>query len=136
MMWQALAVGTDFVHAALMATWFAGLPLLFCHRWPRAARLYALYAIAFVVLSQLSRWLLGDCFLTALALYLWNHVPASAPVSNDWFTVRFARAVFHVTPSHRAIAVVSEGMIVVAAIAALSSLRRLSLQRRSNVARS
>jgi hypothetical protein len=124
-MWQAAAIGVDFVHAALMAAWFAGLPLLFCRRWPRAARVYAIYAIAFVGASWLSRWLWGECFLTAIGIYFWEHVPSSAPVSNEWFTVRIARGVFHLAPSHRSIVLVSEGMIVATALGVLLRVRRL-----------
>jgi hypothetical protein len=131
MVWQVLAIATDVLHALLMATWFAGLPLLVWHRWPRAARLYAIYAIVFVIVSRVSQWILGECFLTAAAIYFWDHVPASAPVSKDWFTVRLAQAVFHLSPSHRTIALVSEGMIIVAAAVALSWLHRLDIRRRA-----
>jgi hypothetical protein len=124
-MWQTLAVGTDFVHAMLMVAWVTGLPLLVWHRWPRLAQGYALYAIVFVVVSQLSQWFLGECFITTIALFLWEHVPSSAPVSKEWFTVRIARAVFHMAPSHRSIVMASEVMVVVTAVAALWSLHRL-----------
>ena len=124
-MWQILAVATDLVHATLMAAWVVGFPLLFWHRWPRAARIYAVYAILFVVASQLSQWALGECFLTAMALRFWEQVPSSAPVSKEWFTVRIARAIFHMAPSHRSIVHVSETMVVATAAAALWSLHRL-----------
>jgi len=125
---QVLAVGTDFVHALLMAAWIAGLPLLFWHRWPRLTRLYAVYAIAFVALSQLSQSLLGECFLTDIALRFWDQVPSSAPVSHEWFTVRIAQAIFHLAPSHRSIVLVSEGLIVATAAGALWSLHRLRVR--------
>lgn len=124
-MWQSLAIGTDFLHALLMAAWIAGLPLLFCHRWPRAVRTYAVYAIAFVGASQLSQWLWGECFVTAVALYFWEHVPSSAPVSKEWFTVRLAQSVFQMAPSHRSIVVMSETLIVITAVGVLWSLHRL-----------
>lgn len=135
-MWQVLAIGTDFLHATLMAVWFAGLPLLFWHRWPRVARAYAIYATVFVVVSQVSRWLLGDCFLTNIAIFFWERVPASAPVSKEWFSVRLAQAVFHMTPSHRSIVRVSEAMVVLAALGALSSLHRLRARRKPPLPRS
>ena len=124
-MWQTLAIGTDLLHAMLMAAWFAGLPLLVWHRWPRLSRSYACYAIAFVVVSQLSQWLLGACFLTPIALHFWERVPATAPVSREWFTVRIAQAVFHMAPSHRAIAIISELLIVATSLGALWSMHRL-----------
>jgi hypothetical protein len=133
-MWQALAIGTDFIHAISMAVWFAGLPLLFWHAWPTLTRDYAIYAVVFVVVSQASQWLLGECFLTSIALFFWEHVPSSAPVSKDWFTVRIAQAVFHTAPSHRGITRVSEGMIIVAAVGALTSLHRLRLAARAKSA--
>ncbi len=105
-----------------MAAWFLGLPVLFWHRWPQVTRWYGVYAVLFVAVSQISQWLLGECFLTAIALYFWEHVPTSAPVSHEWFTVRLAQFVFHATPSHRSITVASEAMIVLAAAATLSSL--------------
>ena len=129
-MWQALAVGTDFVHAMLMATWFAGLPLLFWHTRPTLRRIYALYAVAFVVVSQVSQWLLGECFLTSIALFFWKHVPSYAPVSKEWFTVRIAQAIFHAAPSHRTISRCSEAMVAVSAAGALMSHYRLGVHPR------
>jgi hypothetical protein len=125
-MWQALAIGTDLLHAVLMVAWAGGLPLLVWHRWPRVSRGYALYAIVFVVTSQVSRWLLGECFLTTFARSFWVRVLSSAPVSKEWFTVRLARAAFHLTLSHRAIVIVSEAFVIGTAVSALVSLRRLS----------
>ena len=125
MIWQFLAVTTDLLHAMLMVAWVIGMPLLLWHRWPRLAQGYAGYAIAFVTTSQLSQWLLGECFLTNIALWFWERVPSSAPVSHDWFTVRIARAVFHMAPSHRFIAHLSEALVLATALAALWSLHRL-----------
>jgi hypothetical protein len=118
-----------------MVAWVAGLPLLFfCRRYPRAARWYAAYAVAFIVLNQASRFLLGECFLTTVARFFWEHggAPPSAP--GEWFTVRLARAVFHLTPSHRAITVVSELLIGVTAIGMLVSTaaRRRGARSRSS----
>jgi hypothetical protein len=114
----------DLLHALLMVVWVAGLPLLFFRRYPRATRWYAAYAVVFIVLNQASRFLLGECFLTTVARFFWEHggTPPSAP--GEWFTVRLARAVFHLTPSHRAIKVVSELLIGVTAIGMLWSMRR------------
>ena len=114
----------DFVHALLMVAWVAGLPLLFCRRHPRVARGYAVYAVVFIVLNQASRFFLGECFLTSLSRFLWEHggAPArSAP--GEWFTVRVAMAVFHRTPSHRAITVLSELLVLLTAVGMLWSTR-------------
>src|SRR5689334_15774323 len=104
-----------------MLGWIAGLPLLFWQRYPRATRWYAAYALVFVVLNQGSRYLLGECFLTTIARQLWEH--GGAPPHREWFTVRVATAVFHMTPSHRSITVLSELLLAVTAVGALVSTR-------------
>ena len=109
-----------------MATWVLGLPLLFWHRWPRLTQAYAWYAIAFVVLSQASQWLLGDCFLTTWTDRLWDAAsPTQTSRASEWLTVRLANAVFHLSPSHRAIVIASETLAVVSAGGMLVSLRQL-----------
>lgn len=115
-----LAVAVDVVHAATMAAWLVGMPLLVVRRWPRLSRAYALYALGFVVLSQLSHWAMGGCFLTAISRALWESqprdtVPADA---SEWFSVRLARAVFHAAPSHRVVVWVSEALVLVTALGA------------------
>jgi hypothetical protein len=121
-MWQALGSITDFVHALAMVAWIVGLPLLFAGRWPRASRAYAVYAIVFIVLSQGSHWLLGECFLTTVARWFWEHPSAGpAPDTGDWFTVRLAKAVFDMSPSHRFIVILSEALIVLTAAGVLFS---------------
>ena len=123
-MFPVLGSVVDFVHALLMVAWVAGLPLLFSRRYPRAARWYALYAIVFIVLNQASRLFLGECFLTTVSRFFWEHggaPPRSAP--GEWFTVRVAMAVFHLTPSHRAINALAELLILVTALGMLWSTR-------------
>ena len=121
-MWAMLAASVDLIHALLMAAWMAGLPLLFWHRWPRLTRAYGIYAVAFIVVSQASHWWLGECVFTTLAR--WCASSSSIPVSEEWFTVRLAQAVFDMTPSHRAVVWISEGLILVTAIGALASHRQ------------
>lgn len=125
-MWSALAACVDFLHASFMAAWVLGLPLLFLHRWPRAARAYAAYAIAFVTLNLASRRLLGECFLTTLARACWQEAArhgGHGTVSQEWFTVRLAEAVFRLTPSHRGVKRVSEALIFATAIGVLVSAK-------------
>jgi hypothetical protein len=108
-----------------MVGWVAGLPLLFWHRFPRATRWYAIYAVVFIVINQGSRFLLGECFLTTIARMLWEHggaPPRTAP--GEWFTVRMAMMVFHLIPSHRSIKLLSELLIFVTAVGMLVSMRR------------
>jgi hypothetical protein len=114
-----LGASIDLIHALLMAAWVLGLPLLFWHRFPRVTTAYAVYAVGFVVANQLSHALLGECFLTTLARAAWEHAPGAggrAPASDAWFTVRLAKAIFHLTPSHRGIKLVSEALILVTAV--------------------
>jgi hypothetical protein len=121
-----LAVAVDVLHAAAMVVWLAGLPLLLWHRWPRLTRVYAAYAVLFVVAYQVSRLALGECFLTTIARDLWNSGSAASapPDVEEWFTVRLARAVFSATPSHRAIIWISQILSVGTAIGALVVVRR------------
>jgi hypothetical protein len=115
----------DFLHALLMVGWIAGLPLLFSRRFPRVTRAYAVYAVVFVTVNLGSRWVLGECVLTTLARWFWEHgavPPGSAP--NEWFTVRLAMMVFHLTPSHAIIKRLSELLIMVTAVGMLFSGRR------------
>jgi hypothetical protein len=130
-MWPVLGSMVDVVHALLMAGWILGLPLLFVRRWPRLTQAYGVYAIAFIVTSQLSQAALGECFLTTISSGLWQRSPASLPSSNEWFTVRLAKWVFDMTPSHRAIVVLSELLILLTAVGALFAVRASSSQLRA-----
>ena len=130
------AVTVDALHALLMVLWVGGLPLLFWHRWPRLTTWYGSFAIAFIVLNQASRFFLGECFLTTIARAFWDRARFTRPAHVDeWFTVRFATLVFHMTPTHRSIAVVSEALIFVTAMGALYSIRRLRARARGGFIR-
>ncbi len=115
-MGSALGAAVDFIHALLMAVWVLGLPLLFYSRWPRLSRAYAVYAIVFVVVNQISMMVLGECVLTTLALACWRIPGEPVPASEEWFTVRMAKAVFHLTPSQDAIKLVSKTLIFLTAL--------------------
>lgn len=124
-MYALLGSLTDFVHALLMVAWVLGLPLLFWHRHPRATRWYALYAVTFICLNQASKLLLNECFLTTIARALWERGGAPRDSSpNEWFTVRLARAVFRMTPSHRGITTLTQILIFVTAAGMLIVFRR------------
>lgn len=126
-MWSALGATVDVAHALFMAAWVLGLPLLFCHGRPRLRRAYALYAVAFIAFNLASRAILGECFLTALARGCWERAVAggsAVPVSQEWFSVRLARAIFGMTPTHDGIKMGSEALILATAIGVLSSVRR------------
>jgi hypothetical protein len=126
-MWSALAAYVDFLHAALMAAWVLGLPLLFVPRWTAWRRAYCVYAIAFVAINLASRALLGECFLTTLSRACWQAAAmrgGRAPVPQEWFSVRMAQAVFRLTPSHRGVKLASEALIFITALGVLVSWRR------------
>ncbi len=120
-MWATTAATVDFVHALLMTAWVAGLPLLFWQRWPRVTRAYGIYAVTFIVVSQASHLLLGECVFTTLARASLRL--STTAVSDEWFTVRVARAVFGLTPSHRIVVWISETLILVTALGVLASRR-------------
>jgi hypothetical protein len=126
-MWRTFSVSVDLIHAALMVVWVVGLPLLFIHRWPRLSRASALYCAVFILLSQGSQLLLGECFFTTIARWCWEHAArdgAAPPASAEWFTVRLARAVFRLSPSHHAITRAFELLALVAAVGVLTSFVR------------
>ncbi|MGZ3420303.1 MAG: hypothetical protein ACXWUG_00530 [Polyangiales bacterium] len=107
-----LSVTIDVAHALAMVVWVGGLPLLFASRWPQLTRVYAIYALAFVVLSQGSQWVLGECFLTTLA----RTALGGGNVSREWFTVRLARTVFGLAPSERVVSVSFDIFVALLAI--------------------
>jgi len=116
-----LAVLSDSLHVLFMIAWAFGLPLLFWHRWPRLSFACTLYAVAFVILSQLSHQLLGECFFTTLSRSLW----ASAGVHADGtFTGRLVNWVAGVRPTTETAVLIWEIAIVGTAVAAAWSLLR------------
>ena len=120
---STLAAAVEAIHALLMLAWILGVPLLFVRRWPRLTRAYGMYAVAFVVVTRLSDLALGECFLTSAARRLWQ-AGSRRPGTDEWFSIRFARLIFGMTPSHRAIAWISEGLILITAVGVLASIRR------------
>jgi hypothetical protein len=72
-------------------------------------------------------WLLGECVFTTIARSCLR--ASSAPVSDEWFTVRVAQAVFQMAPSHRAVVWASESLILVTALGALASHKVWDRQR-------
>ena len=122
-MWTVLGVGVDVLHALAMAAWLLGFPLFFMGRWPRARVAYAAYAVGFVVASQLSMAVLGECFLTAITRWCWSHVPEET-VSNAWFTERMAHVIFGLAPSRHVIARLSEAVVLATAAGVVVSIVR------------
>ena len=70
-MYPVLATAVDVAHALSMLVWGLGLPLLVWHRFPRLSRAYMWFAIAFIVVSAVSHYALGECVLTTMARWLW-----------------------------------------------------------------
>jgi len=54
-----LAETVDLAHALSMLLWGLGLPLLAWHRFPQLSRGYMWFAIAFVLISMISHYVLG-----------------------------------------------------------------------------
>jgi hypothetical protein len=123
-MWHSVAALTDLVHALSMVAWVAGLPLLVWHGLPRLSRAYVVYAIAFVLLSQGSQWLLGECFLTTATRAAWNAGGGFDPEDRTWFTIRLAELVFRMRPSERAVSIAFEVLVLVTALGVLLHFRR------------
>jgi len=73
----------------------------------------------FVVVSQVSHWVLGECFLTTLSLWLWEGVRAAGNEPDVLFTVRIVNFVAGIRPSERAAVLVWESAIVLGALGML-----------------
>lgn len=114
-----LAITTDALHIFAMVAWALGLPLLVWHRWPRLSLGYTLYAIVFVLVSQVSHYLLGECFLTTLSRYWWELAGDHAAGT---FMVRLVNRVAGVRPDADAAVFVWEVAIFVTSVAVAWSL--------------
>jgi hypothetical protein len=123
-MWHVVAGLVDFVHALAMVAWVGGLPLLVWRGRPAWSRAYVRYAIAFILLSQGSQWLLGECFLTSLTRAAWQAGGGFHPEDRAWFTIRVAEAVFRMRPTERMVSVAFEALVLVTAIGVLVHGRR------------
>ena len=123
-MWHVVASLIDLVHALAMVAWVGGLPLLLWRGRPAWSRAYVRYAIAFILLSQGSQWLLGECFLTSLTRAAWNAGGGFDAADRTWFTIRVAEAVFRLRPSERAISIAFEALVLVTAVGVLVHGRR------------
>lgn len=123
MVYRVLAVGVDVLHAAAMVLWVGGIPLLFWRRWPRWTRAYVYYSIGFIVVSQVSDFWLGECFLTTLARYLYD-LGGEAESTRTWFTVRLAERVFRLRPSEAAVRVATKALILIVCAGTLLDLYR------------
>jgi len=99
------------------------LPLLFVKRWPRARVAYAIYAVVFVILSQASMVFLDECFLTAVTRWCYGHEPART-VSNEWFTVRLAQAIFGMAPSRHVLSAALRSVVLATAAGVILSIVR------------
>lgn len=116
---SALAIGSDFLHISLMVLWALGLPFLLWHRWPRLSMAYTVYAITFVVVSQVSHHFLGECFLTTLSRHFWQ---AAGSGADGTFTGRLVIMVAGIRPSNETAVLIWESAIVLTAIAVCWSL--------------
>lgn len=127
-LYRLLAMAVDVTHAFAMLVWGLGLPLLVWHRFERLSHLYTLFAASFVVSSVGSHWLLGECFLTSLARWLWH--AAGAWRDSVPFTVTLTNTIAGIRPSTRSAVFVWEIAIFVTSVGSLWSWRKA--QRRSS----
>jgi hypothetical protein len=127
--WAASAI--DILHAAAMMLWVLGFPLLIWHGRPRLSRVYAWYSLLFVLISQGSHWLLGECVLTTLARYFWEAAELSGTQPRVLFTVRLVNFVAGVRPSERTAVLVWEWAVVAAALGLLWYWRATRQKRRT-----
>jgi hypothetical protein len=112
-----LAMAVDLVHALSMITWGLGLPLLIWHGLPRLSRAYMWYSLAFIVITLLSHWLLGECVLTTLARFFWE--AAGGARDRVPFTVLFVNAVAGIRPSSRSAVLIWEFAVLVSSAGSL-----------------
>lgn len=116
-LYRSLASGIEALHALSMLVWGLGLPLLFWHRFRRLSEIYMIYAIAFVVVSVASRWLLGECVLTTLARMLWN--AGGGYRDGAPFIARLTNAVAGIRPTERQVVLTWELAILLTSVALL-----------------
>lgn len=125
-----IAVSIQVFHALVMVLWIVGLPLLFWHRYPKLTISYICYAFVFIIINQVSHYALGECILTTVERWCWQHSAQHEP-TEQWFSVRFANFIFGLTPTHRDIKVVSEILIAISALGGLFSVyKRFQLKER------
>jgi hypothetical protein len=115
-----LAVLTDIIHALLMVLWMLGMPLLFWHRYPRLSIVYCCFCLAFIVVNQVSQWVLGECIFTTIANYFYTRSDMAFP--KEWFTVRLAMIVFGLTPTHWIIKIATQILVSASAIGAIYTI--------------
>ena len=109
--YELLAGGVEALHALCMVIWGIGLPFLFWHRFPRVSELYMGYAIAFVVTSVVSHWVLDECVLTTLARALWER--AGGHRDELPFTVHVVNTVAGLRPTRREAVLLWEAAVLV-----------------------
>jgi hypothetical protein len=129
-MYAWLAIASDLAHLAAMLAWALGLPLLFWHRWPRLSLVYGWYGLLFVLASQLSHVLIGECFLTSSSRWLWE--AAGDPTASS-FTVRLVDTVAGFRPSERSVIVAWQIGVIATCIGALWSMHRAHVRSRGQI---
>ena len=100
-LYGVLAEVVDVVHALSMLVWGLGLPLLLWHHFPRWSRAYMRFAIAFVLISVLSHYVLGECVLTTMARRLW-HASGTARDGAPFMTL-LVNDIAGIRPSNRSV---------------------------------
>jgi hypothetical protein len=117
-MYRFLAALVDVFHATLMVAWVVGFPLLFWRRWPLMTRIYAWYALVFVLVSQLSHLLLDECVFTTLARAL-RALGGAVETGRIPFSLRLVDYVAGIRPSTGSIVLLWETGMALSGIALL-----------------
>lgn len=116
-----IAVSIEVLHALVMAFWILGLPLLFWHRFPKLTIGYACYAVVFITINQICYYTLGECILTTIARWFWQHSGQHEP-TEQWFSIKFAKLIFGLTPTHRAVKIAGQILIAICALGGFYSI--------------
>lgn len=128
-----IAVSIQVLHALVMILWILGLPLLFWHRYPKLSIGYAFYAVVFIIINQVSHYTLGECVLTTIERWFWQHSLMHEP-TEQWFSIRFAQLIFGFTPSHKGIKISGEVLIALCAVGGMFSIwKKLLKEKLSHV---
>lgn len=107
-------MAVDLIHAVAMIVWAIGLPLLIWHRYPRLSHAYMWYSLTFIIITLVSHWVLGQCFLTVLARVCWN--AAGIERAEVPFTTLLVNKVAGIRPSSRTSVLIWEFAILISCI--------------------
>lgn len=113
-----IAICVDVIHAIAMMLWVIGLPLLFYNKYPSLSIGYAIYSILFIIINQLSHYYWGHCIFTVLSNYYYKLANSNVD-TGEWFSIRFARYIFGLTPTHKGVNIATQLLIMISSFGCL-----------------